>query len=152
MLHAIAGQQQILRIDKVGLLASSCMGRGSAVAAFMIASADALRQEEWKLADVAVVTRHGVKVGICGEVVFPTPISLEVPLLLTWCGAREVWTAGEGHTPALGGLRAELLDGEDRLYHVLPLDYEGSPLATTELGPCPETGTEHESESQRPCE
>ena len=79
----------------------------------------------WNFADVAVLTRNGIRAGVYGDVAFAEPVSLPGPVAFVRCGAVEGWEREEGPPFHLGGLRIWLLDGEDGPYNVLPLNADG---------------------------
>ena len=78
----------------------------------------------WRLADVAALTRRGVRIGVYADVEFGAPAVLAGPRDFIRCGQVETWEAQDGKVP-IGGLRIWLLDGESNLYNVLPMNEYG---------------------------
>ena len=78
----------------------------------------------WIFADVAALTRRGVRTGVYADVRFDTPVSLAGPADFIRCGQTETWEA-KGEKLKLGGLRIWLLDGESQPYNVLPMNEYG---------------------------
>ena len=79
----------------------------------------------WKLADLATVTRGGDRIGVYGEIIFQSPTSLSGPIALVKCGHQEIWNNTSGQQYTLGGLHISLLDHDQNIYQVLPMDTEG---------------------------
>ena len=52
---------------------------------------EAASVEVWSLADVAPLTRRGVRIGIYGDVQFERQLSLPGPLGFIRCGGNETW-------------------------------------------------------------
>ena len=78
----------------------------------------------WRLADVAALTRRGVRIGVYADVEFGAPAVLAGPRDFIRCGQVETWEAQDGKVP-IGGLRIWLLDGGSNLYNVLPMNEYG---------------------------
>ncbi len=78
----------------------------------------------WSFADVAALTRRGVRIGVYADVRFDTPVSLAGPADFIRCGQTETWEA-KGEKLKLGGLRIWFLDGESEPYNVLPMNEYG---------------------------
>lgn len=76
----------------------------------------------WSLADIAALTRRGVRIGVYGDVRFERQVSLAGPMEFIRCGQAETW---KGEKLSLGGLRIWLLDGEEKPYNVLPVNEYG---------------------------
>lgn len=77
------------------------------------------------MADVAALTRRGVRTGVYADVEFETPASLAGPRVLIRCGQAETWGAEDGERLRIGGLRIWLLDGESQPHNVLPMSEYG---------------------------
>ena len=77
------------------------------------------------MADVAALTRRGVRIGVYADVEFEGPTTLAGPRVFVRCGQAETWEAEEGERLRIGGLRIWLLDGESQPYNVLPMNEYG---------------------------
>ena len=76
------------------------------------------------MADIAALTRRGVRIGVYGDVRFERQVSLAGPIEFIRCGQTETWEA-KGEKLKLGGLRIWLLDGESQPYNALPMNQYG---------------------------
>ena len=98
----------------------------------------------WEFADVAALTRNGQRVGVYGDVAFPSPVTLAGEMTFIRCGQNETWRREGGPPFRMGGLHVRLLDGEDGPWFVLPLNADGEMPSlrdvaeyTGSANPCP---------------
>ena len=98
----------------------------------------------WEFAEVAALTRNGQRVGVYGDVAFPSPVALAGEMTFVRCGQAETWRNGVGPPLRIAGLHVRLLDGGGHPWYALPLNADGElPLLrdvaeyTGSANPCP---------------